>query len=151
MGLFLVSRSLFTSRPFSPCIGTSFYVSHPHNSIFFPFLCRKYRYIVNLIIEQGNTSSKVAVYDAGRCKAYYMFKELTPEQVDPLFDQYPLQRGIFSTVIDEDPRLMDYLRGRLHPFLSLDSQLSLPIQVCYETPQTLGNDRLAAVGGAYSL
>ena len=151
MGLFLVSRSLFTSRPFSPCIGTSFYVSHPHNSIFFPFLCRKYRYIVNLIIEQGNTSSKVAVYDAGRCKAYYMFKELTPEQVDPLFDQYPLQRGIFSTVIDEDPRLMDYLRGRLHPFLSLDSQLSLAIQVCYETPQTLGKDRLAAVVGAYSM
>ncbi|MGM9760135.1 MAG: type III pantothenate kinase, partial [Parabacteroides sp.] len=106
---------------------------------------------MNLIIEQGNTSSKVAVYDAGRCTAYFMFKRLTVESVVPLFEQYPLQDGIFSTVIEKDQSLVDYLKGRLRHFLFFNDQLSLPITVCYETPQTLGKDRLAAVVGAYTL
>lgn len=106
---------------------------------------------MNLIIEQGNTSSKVAVYKDGKLENYLFFKHLGIEEIAPLFEEYALENGIFSTVTEADEELVAYLKGRLKHFLFFDEQLSLPIQVCYETPETLGCDRLAAVVGATCL
>lgn len=106
---------------------------------------------MNLIIEQGNTSSKVAVYDKGRMEASFVFKKFDVEVIAPLFEKYRLTKGIFSTVIDKDEELTAFLEGKLEKFIFLDEKVSLPITVCYSTPETLGRDRLAAAVGAHYL
>lgn len=106
---------------------------------------------VNLIIEQGNTSSKVAVYDKGEIVDSFVFKAFAVGSVEPLFARYPLTAGIFSTVIDTDPKLVTFLESRLNRFLFLDEHVPLPVSIRYETPHTLGRDRLAAVVGAHAL
>lgn len=103
---------------------------------------------MNLIIEQGNTSSKVAVYNKWHLEASFVFKHFDVQVVSTLFDKYPLTRGIFSTVIDTDDEVIAYLKSKLAHFVCLDETVPLPITVQYRTPKTLGRDRLAAVVGA---
>ncbi len=103
---------------------------------------------MNLIIEQGNTSSKVAIYEKRHLVASFVFKEFDVKIVTTLFAKYPLTHGIFSTVIDQDDELLTYLRGKLEYFVFLDETVPLPISIQYKTPETLGRDRLAAAVGA---
>lgn len=103
---------------------------------------------VNLIIEQGNTSSKVAVYSRGCIEASFVYKTFNVEVVASLFEKFGLTQGIMSTVVDTDEELLAYLRGKLRHFVFLDENIPLPVTIQYETPETLGRDRLAAVVGA---
>lgn len=66
----------------------------------FVFLCEKYHFEVNLIIEQGNTSTKVAIYAEGNLKVSFVYKNFDKSKLEPLFDVYSLDKGIFSTVVD---------------------------------------------------
>ncbi len=104
---------------------------------------------MNLIIEQGNTTSKVAVFDNGRMEASYVYKRFGVSAVAVLFERYAFTAGILSTVIDRDEELIAYLESKLERFIFLDENVKLPIRISYETPATLGKDRLAAAVGAY--
>ena len=103
---------------------------------------------MNLIIEQGNTSSKVAIYDKGELMDSFVFKAFGVDSIEPLFARYPLTLGILSTVIDTDKELVAFLESRLSRFIFLDEHIPLPVSIRYETPHTLGRDRLSAVVGA---
>lgn len=117
----------------------------------FVFLCEKYHFEVNLIIEQGNTSTKVAIYAEGNLKASFVYKTFDKSKLKPLFDVYSLDKGIYSTVADVDEDLIAYLKERLSCFIYFDNDVRLPITIKYKTPHTLGKDRIAAVVGAYYL
>lgn len=106
---------------------------------------------MNLIIEQGNTSSKVAIYKAGSLVDSFVYKKLEIETIAGIMAEYPLINGIFSTVIDTDDLLVAYLMENLKVFIYLDETVPLPVSVHYKTPKTLGKDRLAAVVGAHYL
>ena len=103
---------------------------------------------VNLIIEQGNTSSKVAIYNKGKMEASFVYKEFGVSVIAPLMEAYDLTQGILSTVVDTDEELLAFLRSKLRYFVFLNEDVALPVSVQYETPATLGKDRLAAVVGA---
>lgn len=103
---------------------------------------------MNLIVEQGNSSSKVAVYDKGLILEYLFYKGLKVSDLLPLFEKYELTCGILSTVVGVDEQLTDFLRERLSYFLFLDEFVPLPVKIGYKTPSTLGKDRVAAVVGA---
>lgn len=103
---------------------------------------------VNLIIEQGNTSSKVAVYEEGQPIASFVYKQFGVPVVEALLEKYACTRGILSTVIETDDELLVFLRSKLRHFIFLDENVSLPVTIQYETPETLGKDRIAAVAGA---
>ncbi|MDF9831774.1 type III pantothenate kinase [Parabacteroides sp. PF5-6] len=106
---------------------------------------------MNLIVEQGNTTTKVAVYHQGQIENSWVYKDFRCELLAALFDQYPLKRGILSSVIEVGEDLLACLQHRLNDFILLDENTSLPVRVGYETPQTLGRDRLAAAVGGYTL
>ncbi len=103
---------------------------------------------VNLIIEQGNTSTKIAVYEKGRLVTSEMYKKFGVDELESLFEKYNLRRGVLSTVIDRDEDVILYLRANLRHFIFLDENVKLPIEIQYETPHTLGKDRIAAAVGA---
>lgn len=103
---------------------------------------------MNLIIEQGNSSSKVAVYQGDVMMECFLYENLSTEDIAFLFERYDLKRGILSAVINVSENLISYLKGRLEVFIELDEFVRLPIKVEYKTPSTLGKDRLSAVVGA---
>jgi len=103
---------------------------------------------VNLIIEQGNTYTKAAVYGKEGLVTSFVYKKFDIATVVNLLKEYPFKNGILSTVINRDEPLITFLKDNLDLFLVLDENTPLPIQVRYETPHTLGKDRLAAAVGA---
>ena len=88
------------------------------------------------------------MYAAGRLEASFVYKRFDTSALSELFGRYALTRGILSTVIDLDEEVVSFLRARLRHFIVFDESTALPIRVGYETPATLGRDRLAAVVGA---
>lgn len=106
---------------------------------------------MNLIIEQGNTTTKVALFDNGYLKASFIYDDFNVADIASLFLDYDLRYGIMSTVTETNHELLSFLEGRLKHFILLDETVSLPIKIQYQTPDTLGKDRLAAVVGAHYL
>lgn len=103
---------------------------------------------MNLIIEQGNTAVKTAVYDRGQILTSSVHKTFGWSEILPFFERYPLENGIISSVAKPEKDWADGLKKRLKYFLVTDNQLKLPIDIRYRTPGTLGSDRIAAAVGA---
>ncbi|MDR0758315.1 MAG: type III pantothenate kinase [Tannerella sp.] len=106
---------------------------------------------MNLIVEQGNTATKVAVYQNDKLIEAAVYKAFEMPEMNLLFEQYPLENGIFSTVKEPDKMLANILSGRLKKFLFFDDTVKLPLKISYRTPETLGKDRIAAAVGAHYL
>ena len=106
---------------------------------------------MNLIIEQGNSTTKVAVYNHDQIIYISDHKDFSDSDLIRLFYQYPLKNGIFSTVIETNKELFACLENRLELFFFFDDKIRLPIEIRYQTPETLGRDRIAVAVGAYYL
>jgi len=69
-----------------------------------------------------------------------------------LKDEHPqLNQAILSSVKSVDNEILQFLSGNFDLFIELDHLTELPIENLYETPETLGKDRLAAAVGANEL
>jgi type III pantothenate kinase len=77
---------------------------------------------------------------------------LTAEHVLMLKSEHPqLNKVILSTVKPYSEDLKRVLSEEFEQFIELDHLTKLPIENLYETPETLGKDRLAAAIGANEL
>jgi len=103
---------------------------------------------VNLIVEQGNTNLKVAVFDNEHIVSFLIKDNNDTSWINDIFEQYHPQKGIMSSVIDKNDSLISSLKNQLPHFLWLDEYTPLPISIGYETKNTLGKDRIAATVGA---
>ncbi|MDR1331698.1 MAG: type III pantothenate kinase [Tannerella sp.] len=106
---------------------------------------------MNLIVEQGNTATKVAVYEHDELIETAVCRASATPGLDALFERYPLVNGIYSTVRERDEALANALSKRLKRFVFFDDRVRLPLEIAYRTPDTLGKDRIAAAAGAHYL
>lgn len=106
---------------------------------------------MNLVIDQGNTICKVAVYDAETLVISALCTRFTEQTQRELLERYPsIGYAIYSSVGPHDDEAVEVLRRHLANVLELDSSVSVPMQVGYDR-STLGSDRLAAAVAAYRL
>ena len=69
-----------------------------------------------------------------------------------LKDEHPqLNEAILSSVKPVDDEILQFLSENFDLFIELDHLTELPLENLYETPETLGKDRLAAAVGANEL
>ena len=77
---------------------------------------------------------------------------LTVNHVMMLKEEHPqLKQVILSSVKPYDEKLKRVLSEEFDQFIELDHHTALPIGNLYETPETLGKDRIAAAVGANEL
>ncbi|MDR2679634.1 MAG: type III pantothenate kinase [Tannerella sp.] len=103
---------------------------------------------MNLIVEQGNTKLKVAVFDCRKIVSFVFTDRDDTSRVEDMINQYHPEQGIISSVVDRDEALVNYLKEHLNNLLWLDEHTPIPIRSEYETKETLGKDRIAAATGA---
>ena len=103
---------------------------------------------LNLIIDIVNTAAKVALFDGGEMVEVLTESNQSLDCLEALCVKYPVEQGIVATVIDLIERVLAALVALPFPLLWLDSKTPLPVTNLYETPETLGYDRMAAVVGA---
>ena len=108
---------------------------------------------LNLVIDVGNSRTKLAVFDQHQLTSSVAISELTKEEVLEFIKTIPekVKNVMLSSVGKEFPELDSFFTGCFDHFLTLSHKLSLPIEMEYETPETLGMDRLSAVVGAKSI
>ena len=102
---------------------------------------------MNLIIDIGNSFTKVAIYEASRLRNKYILDEINYEKIETLIKQYDTSRGIVCAV----GSLPDFIASLSIPIELLDQETNIPVINSYASPETLGYDRLAAVIGASTL
>ena len=99
---------------------------------------------MNLIIDIGNTIAKMAVFDGGRIVEVVYDSNLTLERLPEVCRTYTIEKAIVATVIDLSREVLSQLEDMAVPILWLNEKTSLPVENLYETPRTLGYDRMAA-------
>ncbi|MDN3668985.1 type III pantothenate kinase [Echinicola jeungdonensis] len=100
----------------------------------------------NLIIDIGNTRTKTALFSGQEVLWEEDFGNLG--QVASFVQKEKFDNAIMSSVKWDKGELKDVFQ---FDFLFLDFQTSLPIKNNYQSPQTLGLDRVAAAVGAWAL
>lgn len=104
---------------------------------------------MNLILDIGNTRSKVAIFSEGQLKYYTTFSEISVENIARLISQQGVVgRGIVAVTGALGDEVKKWLQQNLSFFLQLNTNLKYPFQIRYQTRHTLGNDRIAGVAGA---
>lgn len=107
---------------------------------------------MNLCIDQGNSRTKVALMtDEGKLVNHFIYKHFSSADVDRLFDLYDIQNSIISSVVDIEAATVNALSRRSEHFVLFDHNTPVPITNSYDTPATLGLDRLAAAVGAKNI
>ena len=103
---------------------------------------------MNLIIDIGNTVAKMAVFEGAAMMEVVYDSNTALERLPDICRKYAVERAVVATVIDLDERARVQIARLSVPVLWLDADTPLPITNLYETPRTLGYDRIAAVVGA---
>jgi type III pantothenate kinase len=104
---------------------------------------------VNLIIDIGNTVAKVALFDRTSMVEVVYDSNQSLDSLEAVCNKYDVRKAIVATVIDLNECVLAQLNKLPVPVLWLDSHTPLPVINLYETPETLGYDRMAAVVAAH--
>ena len=94
---------------------------------------------------------KVAVFDGDKIVAFSSKESDDLSGIWDLLAQYQPDKGILSSVTNENGLLINALKDKLSCFVWIDEATRFPIHVEYKTVSSLGRDRIAAVVGAQYL
>lgn len=104
----------------------------------------------NLVIDIGNTLQKCAAFEGDTllwCEKSACF---TRDDWQKILQANSFDHAIVSAVGKCDEEIMHFIAARV-PLFHFSQKLRLPVSLSYETPSTLGSDRIAAVSGARAL
>ncbi len=103
---------------------------------------------MNLVVDSGNTRIKIGLFQNRELIRKESFLNLTALK-DFMFST-PVDHVLVSAVNHDSAEILSWSNSTGKK-ISLTARLPLPIQIAYQTPHTLGVDRLAAVCGAQDL
>lgn len=103
---------------------------------------------MNVVIDAGNTTTKVGIFDAYTLTEKYTFASLA--DVENFLIQLKADNILISSVNVPAPVFARWVQARNQIYF-LSHLLPLPIKNMYATPETLGVDRLAGACGAHHL
>jgi type III pantothenate kinase len=106
---------------------------------------------LKLIIDFGNTLQKLAVFDGKNLLLKEVFQDLEPDLLNRFIEKNGPFYGIILSSVSNHSLELEKILSRSDKFILLDSQTPVPVKNLYQTPDTLGKDRIAAVTGAWSL
>lgn len=102
---------------------------------------------MNLVVDLGNTKAKLAVFQDGELIDDAHSSEISVEVIRAFIGDRKIQSSILASVINHSQELEGYLAEISH-FVHFTHKTTLPIALKYNTPETLGLDRIATAVGA---
>ncbi len=103
---------------------------------------------MKLVIDIGNTLSKIAVFDGTDIIELKTTDRISNDYLQNLLNsKQNIKSSIIAHVAEIDMQIINYLDSDLN-LIVLDETTPLPFINKYETPSSLGYDRIAAVAGA---
>jgi type III pantothenate kinase len=106
---------------------------------------------MNLIVDVGNTNTKLAVFDGQTKVSQVRINGLSCNELERELSGIRAQKAIVSSVKKIPPFIFELFMSNIQFVHVLSHRSKLPFSIEYDTPETLGPDRIAAVAGAFSL
>ncbi|MBQ0079956.1 MAG: type III pantothenate kinase [Alistipes sp.] len=106
---------------------------------------------MNLVVDIGNSRVKVAVIDGDDVIFDCVFDSICIETIEDIISRYDVRKLIVCSVRRDTRSTFLSLKKKVETYLFLDYKTPLPIQIRYQTYETLGMDRVAMAVGASSL
>lgn len=104
---------------------------------------------MDLALDFGNSNYKLGLFEEGKLRRVYRYPNGEYSRIIKLMDVKADWRVILSSVTGLPKTPLAEIKKQVSFFLDLDHKTPLPVVNAYQTPGSLGNDRLAlAVGGA---
>ncbi len=106
---------------------------------------------MNLIFDIGNTCTKIAVFDGLKKAVSFRTRQFSCEKMHKMTSPYEpeIKKAIISSVRNTPEYIIDLATHGIPYVHILTHKSELPFKNEYETPETLGTDRIAAVAGAF--
>lgn len=105
----------------------------------------------NLVIDQGNSTAKVALFEDDRLVEHHRHERLMPIHLEDIAKGRHIDAALYCSVTHHGEDIVVSLRTIADRVYELTSMLPLPVTIGYATSTTLGRDRIAAVAGAHAL
>ena len=103
---------------------------------------------MNLVIDVGNTRTKAAIFENGKLLELFIFKqEKILENLNKILEEFSIENSIISSVTSFSDNVIEEIKKRLNPLI-LSAETKVPFINNYETPKTLGIDRVALAAAA---
>nr|WP_067060618.1 type III pantothenate kinase [Mucilaginibacter sp. L294] len=106
--------------------------------------------MLTLVIDIGNTFTKVAVFDNDALLKVEQYQQTSATDISTFISNYKIGRVIISSVKTDKQPWQTLLEDKF-TVTYFNSSIATGITNNYKTPNTLGADRLAAVIGAHEL
>jgi type III pantothenate kinase len=103
--------------------------------------------MTKLVLDIGNSSVKLAVFKDKEIIYQETSLTVTEVKLQELIQGFEITHSIVSTVRQEQENISSFLQQNTQ-FIRFSHQTSLPIHNHYQSPETLGLDRLSALMGA---
>lgn len=104
---------------------------------------------MNLIIDIGNTKQKLALVENNKIISFVSQPKIKTETLENLFINNNIQKAIISNVRKDELTKSLYETVLKHTkMVDFQDIIKYPISNAYQTPHTLGTDRLAAAVGS---
>lgn len=115
------------------------------------YLCPlKFEICMNLIVDIGNSSIKVALFEADQLRWNERVDYALVSELQRIASDFEIEACAWSSVGQRDTQIDETLH-KLFPYvLEINGTTPTPLVCDYETPSTLGADRLAAAVGAFA-
>lgn len=103
-----------------------------------------------LAVDIGNSRTKLGLFENRELLQIFSFPNDVLNKNTSIFSEYEIAASIISSVNTKAERALEL--DKLYPSaIRLTHKTPIPITIDYETPDTLGKDRIAAVVGAQML
>lgn len=106
---------------------------------------------MNLIIDRGNTRTKFALFQEQKLIDLSVFFTSDEDDCIHYVQNIEFESAILASTAKEDDKLLNILEKKSRKFIQITSETEFPIKIGYETKETLGDDRIAAVCGARAI
>ena len=75
---------------------------------------------MNICIDQGNSRTKVALFQNGKLTHHFIYKAFASSDVERLFALYPITDSIISSVVNIEPAVVNTLHRLSRQFILFD-------------------------------
>lgn len=103
---------------------------------------------MNLVIDIGNSCTKISFFDGSELVRHLVTEYADQEFLKKLFQEFPgTDKAIICSTKDYPEELVNCLKQEVKYVIEFSHLTPVPVKVLYQSPETLGRDRIAAVAG----
>src|SRR6476619_7322732 len=102
---------------------------------------------MNLVIDIGNSRTKLFVFNGSNLISKADYESLTVQDLRKIFSKHAINASILSSVARIPAGVINFLKKN-SSFIELKASTRFPVKNRYRTPETLGKDRIANAAGA---